>query len=271
MKKYKKLFTSEAVSIGHPDRLCDMISDAILDACLITDPNARVACETMAKDEMIILAGEITTSASINVEEIAKMVISKAGYTYQPQVIDLLKRQSPDIARGVDIGGAGDQGIMFGFACDETLQYMPLAIVMAHDLMLLATKEREEGRFCFAKPDMKAQVTLDYTNEKVKIHTILMSVQHEENYVEERFKDYIIENIMKKVALKYGMNTDFHTLVNPTGRFVIGGPQGDTGLTGRKIIVDTYGRVRVSWWWSFFWKRSYKGRPFSGLHGKIFS
>ena len=241
MQNDRKLFTSEAVSIGHPDHVCDMISDSILDACLAQDKNARVACETMAKDEFIILAGEISTKAQINVEQIAKDIIKEIGYTYTPRVLNLINKQSPDIAQGVDIGGAGDQGIMFGFANDETEEYTPLAITMAHDLVKLATNLRKTGEFKNAMPDMKSQVTLEYGKDSVKIDTMLMSIQHKEDFCEKEFKEFIKNNIMLKIANKYGLNNDFKILINPTGKFVIGGPEGDAGLTGRKIIVDTYG------------------------------
>lgn len=241
MKK-KNLFTSEAVSIGHPDHVCDMISDSILDSCLREDKNARVACETMAKDDFIVLSGEISTTANVNVEQIVKDTIKRIGYTYTPRVLNLLSKQSPDIAQGVDVGGAGDQGIMFGFANTETPEYMPLAITMAHDLIKLATTLRKEGKFLYAGPDMKSQVTLEYIKgETTKVDTMLMSIQHTEDYDETQFKTFIKEEIMKKIAQKYNLNTDFKVLINPTGKFVIGGPEGDAGLTGRKIIVDTYG------------------------------
>lgn len=242
MKKKTNLFTSEAVSIGHPDHVCDMISDNILDSCLRQDKNARVACETMAKDEFIVLSGEISTTAKIDVEQIVKNTIKRIGYTYTPRVLNLLSTQSPDIAQGVDIGGAGDQGIMFGYASTETPQYMPLAITMAHDLIKLATKLREEGKFLYAGPDMKSQVTLAYEEgKKTRVDTMLMSIQHAEDYKEKEFKEFIEKEIMIKIAEKYNLNTDFKILINPTGKFVIGGPEGDAGLTGRKIIVDTYG------------------------------
>ena len=222
--------------------MCDRISDSILDACLREDKNARVACETMAKDDFIILAGEISTTANINVEQIVKDTIKEIGYTYTPRVLNLLSKQSPDIAQGVDIGGAGDQGIMFGYANTETPEYMPLASTMAHDLVKLATTLRQEGKFKVAGPDMKSQVTLEYIpGETTKIDTMLMSIQHTADYNETEFKEFINNEIMKKVAKKYQMNTDFKVLINPTGKFVIGGPEGDAGLTGRKIIVDTYG------------------------------
>lgn len=238
----KQLFTSEAVSIGHPDHVCDMISDSVLDACLAQDPDSRVACETMAKDDFVILSGEITTKAVVNVEQIAKDTIKNIGYTYTPRVLNLLSRQSPDIAQGVDVGGAGDQGIMFGYANTETDEYMPLAITMAHELVMRATALRKSKDFKWAGPDMKSQVTLEYDeNKNARVHTMLMSVQHLEEYNEKEFKQFIKEQIMDKIAKKHNLNTDFKVLINPTGKFVIGGPEGDAGLTGRKIIVDTYG------------------------------
>ena len=238
----KQLFTSEAVSIGHPDHVCDMISDSVLDACLAQDPNSRVACETMAKDDFVILSGEITTKDVVNVEQIAKDTIKNIGYTYTPRVLNLLSRQSPDIAQGVDVGGAGDQGIMFGYANTETDEYMPLAITMAHELVMRATALRKSKDFKWAGPDMKSQVTLEYDEKKnARVHTMLMSVQHLEEYNEKEFKQFIKEQIMDKIAKKHNLNTDFKVIINPTGKFVIGGPEGDAGLTGRKIIVDTYG------------------------------
>ena len=242
MKEDIRLFTSEAVSIGHPDHVCDMISDRVLDECLKQDKNARVACETMAKDEFIIVSGEISTTANINIERIAKDTVKRIGYEYTPRVINLISKQSPDIAQGVDIGGAGDQGIMFGYANTETEEYTPLAITIAHELIKLATELRETGEFKYAGPDMKSQVTLEYVDGKAtRIHTMLMSIQHKEEFNEKEFKEFIKKEIMDKIAKKHNMNTDFKVLINPTGKFVIGGPEGDAGLTGRKIIVDTYG------------------------------
>ena len=242
MKEDIRLFTSEAVSIGHPDHVCDMISDRVLDECLKQDKNARVACETMAKDEFIIVSGEISTTANINIERIAKDTVKRIGYEYTPRVINLISKQSPDIAQGVDIGGAGDQGIMFGYANTETEEYTPLAITIAHELIKLATELRENGEFKYAGPDMKSQVTLEYVDGKAtRIHTMLMSIQHKEEFNEKEFKEFIKKEIMDKIAKKHNMNTDFKVLINPTGKFVIGGPEGDAGLTGRKIIVDTYG------------------------------
>lgn len=253
--KEKILFTSESVSEGHPDKVCDQISDAILDACLENDEHAHVACETFATGNYILIGGEITCKTLPNYEEIAKNVLKRIGYDcpelgtdYHTVKVDVkVKGQSQDINRGVnqikpeDLG-AGDQGIMFGYATNETEGYMPLPISIAHKLVREATRLRKNGEFKGARPDMKSQVTIDYTDPKnIRIDTILMSVQHDEDINEVEFKKYIHENIMKKVAKSFGLNDDFTYYINPTGRFVIGGPEGDTGLTGRKIIVDTYG------------------------------
>lgn len=247
----KILFTSESVSIGHPDKVCDQISDAILDACLKEDPNSRVACEVFATTNLIVIGGEITTLANVDYEAVARQVVKEIGYDDNDKGIDyrtckvqvVLDSQSPDIALGTneEVGGAGDQGIMFGYACKETEGYMPLPISIAHHLVRYATEKRQSGEFAYARPDMKAQVTIDYTNEKPSIDTILMSIQHDEDFNEEEFKKYVKTEIMDAVVKKYYLNTDYKVLINPTGRFVIGGPHGDTGLTGRKIIVDTYG------------------------------
>jgi S-adenosylmethionine synthetase len=249
-KMEKILFTSESVSVGHPDKICDSISDAILDACLAQDPYSRVACECFATTNLVVNGGEITTKANVDYEKIARETILKIGYTDESIGIDgntceiqvVMDSQSPDIALGtnVEVGGAGDQGIMFGYACNETKEYMPLAITLAHKLVKLATELRQSGDFKWARPDMKSQVTIDYTNEK-KIDTVLMSIQHDDDFNEEEFKDYIKNHIIKTVVDEYHLNDDYRVLINPTGRFVIGGPHGDTGLTGRKIIVDTYG------------------------------
>lgn len=248
----KVLFTSESVSEGHPDKVCDQISDAILDACLAQDPNSRVACEVFATTNFVVIGGEITTQAKVDYEQVARDVIQEIGYTDADLGIDakhcqiqvVLDSQSPDIALGtnVDVGGAGDQGIMFGFATNETEGYMPLAISIAHQLVRVATEKRKSGEFRWARPDMKSQVTIDYTNpSQPKIDTILMSVQHDPDFDEAKFKAYLKNEVMDYVVSKYNMNTDYKVFINPTGRFVIGGPHGDTGLTGRKIIVDTYG------------------------------
>lgn len=255
MKERKILFTSESVSEGHPDKVCDQISDAILDACLKEDPKSHVACEVFATNNDIIIAGEITSKCKPDYKAIVKDVLKNIGYDREElgtdyhtvNVLVKVKEQSPDINQGVDKKspeeqGAGDQGIMFGYATNETKGYMPLAISMAHKLVREATAQRKSGKFLHARPDMKSQVTIDYSDPKhIRVDTVLMSVQHDDGIDLEEFKRYIHQNIMQKVVKSFGLNSDFKYLINPTGRFVIGGPAGDTGLTGRKIIVDTYG------------------------------
>ncbi len=256
MTKQKILFTSESVSEGHPDKLCDQISDAILDACLKEDPSSHVACECFTTTNLLVIGGEITTSSHVDYEKIARDVMVKIGYTSNDlgidgrncEIINRIKKQSPDINMGVvrekeEDQGAGDQGIMFGYACDETENYMPLAIVIAHKLVRYASNLRHQGEFKGARPDMKSQVTIDYTSGSPKIDTVLMSIQHDPDVNMDEFKQFVTEKIMKVVIRSFGFNDDFKVLINPTGRFVIGGPDGDTGLTGRKIIVDTYGGV----------------------------
>ena len=248
----KNLFTSESVSEGHPDKLCDQISDAILDECLRQDKYSRVACECFATTNLLVIGGEITTNAKVNYEAVARDVMRRIGYTAEDLGIDadtceikvVMDTQSSDIALGtnVEVGGAGDQGMMFGYATNETETYMPLPISMAHELVRYASELRHNGTFKHARPDMKSQVTIDYTDENnPKVDTILMSIQHDPDFNEEEFKTFIKEKIMKEVVRKHHMNEDYKVFINPTGRFVIGGPHGDTGLTGRKIIVDTYG------------------------------
>lgn len=248
----KNLFTSESVSEGHPDKLCDQISDAILDECLRQDKYSRVACECFATTNLLVIGGEITTNAKVDYEAVARDVMRRIGYTAEDLGIDadtceikvVMDTQSSDIALGtnVEVGGAGDQGIMFGYATNETETYMPLPISIAHELVRYASELRHNGTFKHARPDMKSQVTIDYTDENnPKVDTILMSIQHDPDFNEEEFKTFIKEKIMKEVVRKHHMNEDYKVFINPTGRFVIGGPHGDTGLTGRKIIVDTYG------------------------------
>lgn len=248
----KNLFTSESVSEGHPDKLCDQISDAILDECLRQDKYSRVACECFVTTNLLVIGGEITTNAKVDYEAVARDVMRRIGYTAEDLGIDadtceikvVMDTQSSDIALGtnVEVGGAGDQGIMFGYATNETETYMPLPISMAHELVRYASELRHNGTFKHARPDMKSQVTIDYTDENnPKVDTILMSIQHDPDFNEEEFKTFIKEKIMKEVVRKHHMNEDSKVFINPTGRFVIGGPHGDTGLTGRKIIVDTYG------------------------------
>ena len=255
MEKERVLFTSESVSEGHPDKICDQIADAILDAVLKEDKNSFVACECFVSKQFLLIGGEITTKSHVNYEEIARNVIKEIGYDKEElgfdyknvQIINKIKEQSPDIQQGVTRGdvedqGAGDQGIMFGYASNESEGYMPLPLSIAHKLVRTASNLRKSGKFKYSRPDMKSSVTIDYTDEKPRIHTILMSCQHDPDFNEEEFKNYIKNEIMIPVAKSFGLNTDFNILINPTGKFVIGGPKGDTGLTGRKLIVDTYGR-----------------------------
>lgn len=251
----RKLFTSESVSEGHPDKVADQIADAILDEALRLDPNAHVACEVFTTREFVLIGGEITCREKIDYERIARDVLRTIGYTSPEkgigadtcQVEVRVQTQSPDIAQGVDRGdpleqGAGDQGIMFGYATNESEGYMPLPISIAHKLVRTASNLRRSGLFLHARPDMKSQVTIDYTDiAHPRIVTILMSVQHDEDADLDELRAFIKDKIMIPVASSFGLNTDFEVLINPTGRFAIGGPAGDTGLTGRKLIVDTYG------------------------------
>lgn len=255
MEKEKILFSSESVSEGHPDKVCDQIADAILDEILKHDENAHVAVEVFATTEYIVIGGEVTSTYEAPYEAIGRNVLKNVGYTSKDigigadtcEIECRVKTQSPDINMGIERSnmlemGAGDQGIMFGYASDESEGYMPLPISMAHKLVRLASSLRKEGKFPGSRPDMKSQVTIDYTNpDKPLIDTMLMSCQHNPDVDLVSFKKYIKENIMIPVARSFHMNEDFEILINPTGRFVLGGPAGDTGLTGRKIIVDTYG------------------------------
>lgn len=248
--KVKKYFTSESVTEGHPDKLCDLISDSILDAYLEEDKNSRVAVETFASKDLIVVAGQVTSNAEVKIENLARNVIKEVGYDNSNLDIDYrtckieinITKQSPDIAMGVDIGGAGDQGIMFGYACDETPNYMPYAIDMAHKLSKRLTQVRKDKEIKGLRPDGKVQVTVEYDGNIVKrIDTIVISTQHEENVVLDKLKQEIIAKIIKKIVPENMLDKESNIYINPTGRFVIGGPLGDTGLTGRKIIVDTYG------------------------------
>ena len=248
MKKY--YFTSESVTEGHPDKICDNISDTILDECLKQDRESRVAVETFVSNNNVTIAGQITTKANINIEQIVREKLKEIGYDNEKTDIDYrtckinidITKQSPDIALGVDVGGAGDQGIMFGFACDETPNYMPYAIYMAHKLSKRLTYVRKQGIIPYLRPDGKTQVTIEYEDEKPKrIETILISTQHLESANLDQLKKDIIEKVINEEIPQNMMDENTKIYVNPTGRFVIGGPLGDTGLTGRKIIVDTYG------------------------------
>ena len=253
--KNLNLFTSESVSEGHPDKVCDQIADRVLDECLKVDPNSRVACEVFATKNFVLIGGEITSHAKPDYKQIVKDVLTEIGYTKKEygfsadevEVEVKVQQQSPDIALGVNAEkdediGAGDQGIMFGYATNENDGYMPLPIAIAHKLVRIATLLRKDGTFKHARPDMKSQVSIDYSNpKKPRIATILMSIQHDPDIDMKAFKSFVEVEIMEKVAASFGLNTDFEKIINPTGNFVIGGPAGDTGVTGRKIIVDTYG------------------------------
>lgn len=252
------IFTSESVSEGHPDKICDQISDAVLDALLKVDPKSRVACETLVKNSTVILAGEITSSAgAIDYESLVRRVIRDIGYTdpelgfdaESADVIQFVSRQSPDISMGVTEGegehkeqGAGDQGLMFGFACNETPEYMPYPICLSHKLLKHLSQLRKSPKGSFLRPDAKSQVSVEYTNGKpMHVDTVVLSTQHTDEISLGNLAEFVIEEVVKKVIPSELLNSSTKYLINPTGRFVIGGPVGDCGLTGRKIIVDTYG------------------------------
>lgn len=250
-KKNLVYFTSECVSPGHPDKIADQISDAVLDACLANDPKSRVACEVFCTTGQVIVGGEITTETYIDIQDIVRAKIDEIGYKQgmgfdsDCGVLNAIHSQSPDIAMGVDTGGAGDQGIMFGGAVKETPELMPLALVLAREIMVLSTKLTRDKTLVWARPDAKSQVTLAYdTDGKIDhVDTVVVSIQHNPEVSQETIHEEIKHLVIQPVLEKYGMSLadvrNFH--INPTGRFVIGGPHGDTGLTGRKIIVDTYG------------------------------
>ncbi len=244
------LFTSESVTEGHPDKISDQISDAILDAALAIDPMARVACETLVTTGLVVVAGEITTDAVIDYSKVARETIREIGYTRAKfgfdcdtcAVLSALDRQSPDIAMGVDTGGAGDQGLMFGFACNETEELMPLPIQLAHRLAQRLSEVRKSGELPYLRPDGKSQVTVEYRDGRpFRVEAVVISSQHDANVSNEQLRSEIEEKVIRYTVNPelLDSNTKYH--INPTGRFVTGGPQGDSGLTGRKIIVDTYG------------------------------
>ena len=248
MKKY--YFTSESVTEGHPDKLCDSISDRILDECLRQDKESRVAVETFASGNKITIAGQITSNTKLDVEKIARDTVKEIGFDnaetdmdYRTFELDInITKQSQDIAMGVDTGGAGDQGIMFGFACNETEEYMPYSIYMAHKLSKRLTEARKNGILNYLRPDGKTQVTVEYEEGKPKrIENVLVSTQHLDTVDIEKLREDVKREIIDAVIPKEMMDENTKIFINPTGRFVIGGPLGDTGLTGRKIIVDTYG------------------------------
>lgn len=258
MEKFK-LFTSESVSEGHPDKVCDKVSDSILDACLKDDPESRVACEVYATTGMVLVGGEITTNTYVDVQEVARNVVKEIGYTnpdygidYKSMaVLNVIHSQSPDISQGVTKGqglyneqGAGDQGMMFGFAINETPGLMPLPVYLSHKLLQKASELRKTGKIDFLRPDAKSQVTVKYDSvgAPVGIHTVVLSHQHHENIKHETIKQAMIEEVIKPILKDANfLSQDIIYHINPTGKFVVGGPHGDTGLTGRKIIVDTYG------------------------------
>ena len=247
----RRLFTSESVTEGHPDKICDQISDAILDAILAQDPYGRVACETCATTGMVMIMGEITTTANVDIPAIARKVICDIGYDSSEKgfdgntcaILTSIDKQSPDIAMGVDRLGAGDQGMMFGYACDETEEYMPLAISLAHKLAAKLTLVRANGTLPYLRPDGKTQVTVEYAEDgtPVRVDTVVVSSQHSEDVTLEQIRKDIIEKVVKTTVPANLLDENTKYYVNPTGRFVVGGPMGDSGLTGRKIIVDTYG------------------------------
>lgn len=254
------IFSSESVGEGHPDKVADTISDAILDACFAQDLGSRVACETLVKSDTVVLAGEITTHAKLDYEKIVRDAIREIGYVNDDDVfhadrvkiVQILTEQSPDIAQGVDAAaaegkatdeqGAGDQGIMFGFACNETPELMPAPVMFAHRLGRELTRLRKSGEYPWLRPDAKTQVSVEYVDGKpVRIVNVVISTQHAEEATEEQVREFCIEKVIRQVLPHELLTDETEYLINPTGRFVIGGPQGDSGLTGRKIIVDTYG------------------------------
>jgi S-adenosylmethionine synthetase len=250
MGRGRHLFTSESVTEGHPDKIADQISDGVLDAILAQDPLARVACETLVTTGLAVVAGEITFKGTIDVQRIVRKAITDVGYTrakygYDAEtcaVLSAIHEQSPDIGQGVDTGGAGDQGLMFGFACRETEELMPLPIMLAHKLVRGLSQMRRAGTLGYLRPDGKSQVTVEYDGDKpVRIDAIVLSTQHGEEATQQRIKDDLTTHIINKTIPASMMDKNTKIYVNPTGRFVIGGPHGDAGVTGRKIIVDTYG------------------------------
>ena len=247
------LFTSESVSEGHPDKICDAISDSVLDAIFKEDPKARVACETFVTTGLVLVGGEITTKAYVDIPEVVRETVRRIGYTSADykfdadscSVLNAIHSQSPDIAMGVDKGGAGDQGLMFGFACDQTPELMPMPIMYAHKLVkkLADIRKRNNNLMAYLRPDAKSQVTIEYDgrNKPKRVDTVVVSTQHDADAKQKTIKEDVIENVIKKIIPEKFLDNKTKYYVNPTGRFEIGGPHGDSGLTGRKIIVDTYG------------------------------
>src|SRR2546423_1869576 len=278
------IFSSESVGEGHPDKVCDTISDAVLDACLAQDTTSRVACETYAKCNLVVVGGEITTRAKLDFSAIAREAIREIGYTHDDDVfhadkvliMNAITSQSPDIAQGVDARkakgketaeqGAGDQGLMFGYATRETPELMPAPIMYAHQLGRNLTKIRKTGKVKWLRPDAKSQVSVRYVNDQpVSITNVVISTQHSADVDHNTIKDFCIEEVIKKTLPKNLLTKETKFLINPTGRFVVGGPQGDTGLTGRKIIVDTYGGMGRHGGGGFFRQEA----PERGFGGRI--
>lgn len=251
MKKLHSIQTAESVTEGHPDKIADQISDAILDAFLTQDPGSRVACETLVTTGQIIITGEVTTRGYVDIEQVARGVVREVGYTDPSFGFDAdscgvllsIHQQSPDIAQGVDTGGAGDQGIMVGYATNETEEFMPLATVLAHGLTRKLAKVRKDETIPYLRPDGKAQVTVERDGQEYFVSTVIVSAQHHPDATQEELHFDLTKHVIRPVLGKYFNRSKTKLLINPTGRFVTGGPQGDTGLTGRKIIIDTYGPV----------------------------
>ena len=249
--KNRYLFTSESVTEGHPDKIADQISDAILDACLTDDPMSRVACETLTATGLVVIAGEITTKAYVDFQTLVRGTISSIGYdnalygfdANTCAVISSINKQSGDIAMGVDTGGAGDQGMMFGYACNETNELMPMPISLAHKLCMRLSEVRKHGKLPYLRPDGKSQVTVEYDEHRkpIRVDTVVISTQHAETVTNDELRGDILKHVIQATIPAHLLDEDTKYHINPTGRFVIGGPMGDTGLTGRKIIVDTYG------------------------------
>lgn len=246
----RHLFTSESVTEGHPDKIADQISDAVLDSILAQDPMGRVACETLVTTGLVVVAGEVTTRCYVDIQDLVRDVIREVGYTRAKfgfdsetcAVLSSIHKQSPDIAMGVDTGGAGDQGLMFGYACTETEELMPLPIMLAHKLCKGLSCARRDGMLDYLRPDGKSQVTVEYDGRKpVRVDAVVVSSQHRDNVTNERMRSDITDKIISRVVPADMMDENTKIFINPTGRFVVGGPHGDSGVTGRKIIVDTYG------------------------------
>lgn len=251
--KSKRIITSESVTEGHPDKVCDQISDAILDALLMQDENSRVACEVCATTGLVMVMGEITTTGYVDIQKIVRDTVKEIGYTRGKYgfdadnlaVITTLDEQSPDIAMGVDRDGAGDQGLMFGYACDETEEMMPLPIVLSHKLVKRLSEVRKAKLVDYLRPDGKSQVSVEYNEDGVatRVDSVVISTQHDEKVEMSELRKFITEEVIKKIVPANLIDENTKIFINPTGRFVVGGPKGDTGLTGRKIIVDTYGGI----------------------------